>query len=398
MKKIFLIIAVLITYNVNGQVVNILSWTSNYLTMEPPGTRIQTNIPVGGSTDFRPVIMIDGYSSSEASIISLKLGWSTSDVDFANASVTSGGGIAPRIAMREEAGKVVIYLAQLDGSGIYRFNISGIYQTNSGFEVECYTNWTVSDAAFEFDPESDVIYHNEFSGDTRVNGRLIANGASIGDAIIGDATISGLLNVTGSGTVSGNFNAMGRVGIGTNNPASNAALDVNGKMYTRGTLFAKDPPCPNCVGVDPTTTDVDIDPAIDATGYVFMTGKLAINEKRTSRIGTNALAVNGTAIFTKAKVELNSTWPDYVFEPTYSLRSLQSLEEYLQQNKHLPDVPTANEVAKGGLDLGENQAILLKKIEELTLYMIDQNKRMDEQQKLIEEQRKMLLELKNKLK
>lgn len=100
------------------------------------------------------------------------------------------------------------------------------------------------------------------------------------------------------------------------------------------------------------------------------------------------LAVNGSAIFTSVKVELYANWSDYVFEPAYKLRSLQSVEEYINQYKHLPDVPSATEIKENGIDLGQNQALLLKKIEELTLYLIELKKEneqiKDELQKLSE--------------
>jgi hypothetical protein len=90
---------------------------------------------------------------------------------------------------------------------------------------------------------------------------------------------------------------------------------------------------------------------------------------------THKLAVNGSAIFTKAVVKLTTNWPDFVFEPTYNLPSLNEIEKYINKNKHLPDVPSAEEVKEKGIDLGDNQAILLKKVEELTLYIIDQDKK-----------------------
>lgn len=87
------------------------------------------------------------------------------------------------------------------------------------------------------------------------------------------------------------------------------------------------------------------------------------------------LAVNGDAVFAKAVVKLPGLWPDYVFRSTYRLRSLSEVEEYIKQYHHLPEVSSAEEVKKNGLDLGDNQATLLKKIEEMTLYMIEQNKK-----------------------
>jgi hypothetical protein len=87
------------------------------------------------------------------------------------------------------------------------------------------------------------------------------------------------------------------------------------------------------------------------------------------------LAVNGDAIFTKVKLKQYGAWPDYVFEGGYLLRPLSELEAFIKDNKHLPEVPSAAEMEKNGLDVGENQALLLKKIEELTLYIIEQNKK-----------------------
>ena len=73
-----------------------------------------------------------------------------------------------------------------------------------------------------------------------------------------------------------------------------------------------------------------------------------------------------------------STWSDFVFEPTYQLRSLQQVENYILANKHLPDVPSEKEVIEKGVSLGEMNAVLLQKVEELTLYIIALNKRMEQ--------------------
>jgi len=64
-------------------------------------------------------------------------------------------------------------------------------------------------------------------------------------------------------------------------------------------------------------------------------------------------------------------WPDYVFEENYNLRSMEELHSYITENKHLPDVPSAEEIANGSMNLAEMNVTLLKKIEELTLYVID---------------------------
>jgi hypothetical protein len=108
------------------------------------------------------------------------------------------------------------------------------------------------------------------------------------------------------------------------------------------------------------------------------------------------LAVDGTIAARRVKVT-QETWADFVFEPQYKLPSLSELESYIKANKHLPDVPSAVDVTKDGLDLGEMNKILLQKIEELTLHLIDQNKLNKDQQKQIESLQEAISKLTSKL-
>ncbi|MFA8449462.1 MAG: hypothetical protein ACEPOW_02075 [Bacteroidales bacterium] len=78
------------------------------------------------------------------------------------------------------------------------------------------------------------------------------------------------------------------------------------------------------------------------------------------------------------------SFPDYVFEPGYKRKSLYELEKYIQENKHLPGIPSENEIVKEGLDLKKINTILVEKVEELTLYTIDQEKKIDTQNQKIE--------------
>ena len=94
------------------------------------------------------------------------------------------------------------------------------------------------------------------------------------------------------------------------------------------------------------------------------------------------LEVNGTIRSKKVKVEATG-WPDYVFAKNYGLRTLSEVEDFIKINQHLPDVPSAKEVEANGLDLGDMDATLLKKVEELTLYIIKQNKRLEKLEKEI---------------
>lgn len=87
------------------------------------------------------------------------------------------------------------------------------------------------------------------------------------------------------------------------------------------------------------------------------------------------LAVDGKLVTRSVFVtQLPSNWPDFVFAPTYTLRPLPELEAYLQQNRHLPAIPSAAEVAKDGIDVAAMNAKLLQSLEELTLHVIELGK------------------------
>ena len=87
--------------------------------------------------------------------------------------------------------------------------------------------------------------------------------------------------------------------------------------------------------------------------------------------GIYNLYVAGGILTEEVKVQLKSEWSDYVFSPDYKLRALKDVETYISKNQHLPDMPTSENVKQDGINLGEMNALLLKKIEELTLYVIE---------------------------
>jgi hypothetical protein len=101
------------------------------------------------------------------------------------------------------------------------------------------------------------------------------------------------------------------------------------------------------------------------------------------------LAVEGTIGARKVKVQ-QGTWSDFVFHNDYKLPSLYEVESFVKQNKHLPGLPSEAEVLKDGLDVGEMNKLLLQKVEELTLYIIDLKKESQKQQEKIERLEKKL--------
>ncbi|WP_052266459.1 hypothetical protein [Pedobacter kyungheensis] len=115
------------------------------------------------------------------------------------------------------------------------------------------------------------------------------------------------------------------------------------------------------------------------------------------------LAVNGKIRAREIKVEATN-WPDYVFKAGYKVGTLEELESYIKANKHLPEIPSAKEVVENGVQLGEMNKLLLKKVEELTLHLIEKDKQLQHedlaikgQQQKIEALEKSHLELKQQL-
>lgn len=98
---------------------------------------------------------------------------------------------------------------------------------------------------------------------------------------------------------------------------------------------------------------------------------------------SNKLDVNGTIHSKEVKVDM-SGWPDFVFKKEYNLPNLTEVEKHITEKGHLKDIPNEEEVLKNGLNLGEINAKLLQKIEELTLYAIEQNKKIDNLEKRLE--------------
>ena len=90
----------------------------------------------------------------------------------------------------------------------------------------------------------------------------------------------------------------------------------------------------------------------------------------------NKLDVNGTIRAKEILVESN--WADFVFKQNYKLPTLREVEEYIKEKGTLPNVPSEEEVKANGISVGENNALLLQKIEELTLYVIQQQKEIEE--------------------
>lgn len=189
--------------------------------------------------------------------------------------------------------------------------------------------------------------------------------------------------------------ALGNVGIGVTNPAF--YLDMKGRARLRndgattpGIWFNK-----------PDETQGSFIGQYDANNFgIWGPGAsgnwnfLFDGSDGTLRIGTTQKAtgylvnVGGKVIAEEVRVQLRASWPDYVFGKNYKLLPMHDLEKFINQNKHLPGIPAAAEIDHKGIDLGDMQKKMMEKIEQLTLYIIDQDKRIELLEKKISETNK----------
>jgi hypothetical protein len=185
----------------------------------------------------------------------------------------------------------------------------------------------------------------------------------------------------------------GNVGIGTTAPSS--ILHLNAASRTQALRIYTSGNTSNYLSLGQGSGGAVIDPigtGVLYLGYDQVTNVILGYGGGNVGIGTNSpdakLAVGGQVHAQEVKVSITVPGPDYVFEKDYPLASLEDIETYIDQNKHLPDVPSAKEMEKNGVQLGEMNMLLLKKIEELTLYVIELKKENEEQNKQIKELKK----------
>ena len=120
--------------------------------------------------------------------------------------------------------------------------------------------------------------------------------------------------------------------------------------------------------------------SLDGYGNGYFKQSLGIGMENTNG---SKLAVNGTINAKEIKVEAQTA--DFVFEEDYQLKSLEEVEQFVQANKHLPDIPSAKQMEEEGVGLAEMNKLLLQKVEELTLYLIEKDKKVNQLEKEIQE-------------
>ena len=174
--------------------------------------------------------------------------------------------------------------------------------------------------------------------------------------------------------------AMGKIGIGITSPQYKLQIYNNGTGAIRADamnghirLFETDGT--NMSSYTQIERNMDAFHIYQNNGSTFqhvltadMNGNIGIG---TTDPQNYKLAVKGHMIAEEISVKLHANWPDYVFTKEYGLMNLEDVQTYINENSHLPNVPSAKEVEEEGINVGEMNAILLQKIEELTLYVLE---------------------------
>lgn len=253
-------------------------------------------------------------------------------------------------------------------------NYGGIYDGETGIKISSITD-------FKFSPSSIYAVHRTYLYyDTNTSDRQYFYDPQVyaldGNLPVEETALADLKN----GEVYFNKN----VGIGTSTPTG--LLEIKGPYNGNSQLIINT----TNSGGELRFSDNDVPQGFVwynqtnnymAFGRGNASNSMFVNGSGDFGIGTTTpdskLTVKGTIHTQEVKVDLNgSAAPDYVFEKDYPLFSLGELKTYIDQNKHLPEIPSATEMEMNGINLKEMNLLLLKKVEELTLYIIEQDKRL----------------------
>lgn len=341
------------------------------------GVKIKTNLPFQNGNQM-PTIKIEGYNYSaymaQVGILNLSLAWYIYNDTFYTPTVTSFGGTAPNVWLSNENGKVVIFLNQK----IYhqRFTVSAFAQ-GMNEKPEYFQGWTVVDEALSGTSQKQVPYKNVFAGKIGI----------------------------GTETPEYNLDVEGDIRFGSTNNTTNSKLIIKGPNRPFGQESHRDISFEfEAAGksvirayrggswdnyLQFLTTYKDATPLVQM--HISGNGDVGIGTENPQA----KLDVRGTISATEVKVQVLEG-ADHVFNQDYKLKPLSEVESFVKENKHLPEIPSEKQMQENGLNMNEFQIKLLQKIEELTLYTIQQEKRLNEQQVLIEKQNKRIDQLENK--
>ena len=294
-------------------------------------------------------------------------------INFAQSVFPTDGGnvgigtITPNSKLTIKSGTTGVSIHPGSGTNSYfgsiafnRESATGEIFDNRAYAFQINNGNNVYDKSLHFQ-----IYDSE--GIQIANNALVINGAKGGNVGIGTSDPSALLDIYSPLPIVGSYNTQ---------IWSTSNVDYNLKLQTIW----------NNSGVN--QEFIQRFNGIDYKSLVFFQGNIGIGISNP----TNKLDVNGTIHSKEVKVDM-SGWSDFVFKKEYNLPTLEEVEKHIAEKGHLENIPSEQEVLKDGVNLGEMDAKLLQKIEEMTLYMIEMKKENDSlknNQKNLEERLKKI--------
>ncbi len=309
-----------------------------------------------------------------------------------NSSTRTFEGGANTVTIRNEKGPLRIHSEQRKGIFIRKDGYTGIGTETPETQLHVSADYQYSSGlrVSNLSPLNSAVTAFDLTNDQGSSGRFSIVKNSSGRTADGGVNTTTIKNIQGDlriKTINGNsrhdmiIKDDGKVGIGTETPLTK--LHLRGDFRLDGIMQARHIQGADIFGDGPNDVFLQYhtgrhvyigSPNIANSGKLIAYGNVGIG---TANPGSYKLAVNGNV---KARqVEVNSQgWADYVFEKEYDLKPLNEVAEFISKNGHLPNVPSEKEVAENGINLGKMDAVLLRKIEELTLYVLELKKENDQ--------------------